>query len=190
MKFAMAAAGLVMALGINAVYGKECAGVFFPDHAEFRGTLLILNGLGVRKASVFNVSVYVSALYLTKPSSDPHLILQSDTPSELILEFVRKLSAHQIRKSWETGFARNFPGHPPGLEAGLAQLNSWVTDMQPGQRMTFIRIPGTGMQVDIDATVKGVIVGDEFSRAFLSIWFGEYPQTPELKRGLLGGPCE
>ncbi len=190
MKIAIAAAVLMMALGINAANGRECAGVFFPDHTEFRGTLLTLNGLGVRKASVFNVSVYVSALYLTKPSSDPQLILQSDTPSELMLEFIRGVSAHQIRESWETGFAKNSPGHPPGLEAGLAQLNSWVTDMKPGQRMTFIRIPGTGMQVDINGTVKGTIAGDEFSRTFLSIWFGDYPQTPDLKRGLLGGPCE
>jgi hypothetical protein len=85
---------------------------------------------------------------------------------------------------------RNFPGHPPGLEAGLRQLNDWVRDVRAGQRMTFIRIPGTGMQVDIDGTVKGMIAGDEFSQAFLSIWFGDHPQTPQLKRGLLGGPCK
>ncbi len=190
MKCAPAVASLMMALSIGAARGKECAGIFFPEHAQVQGALLTLNGLGLRTASVFKVGVYVVALYLTKPSSDPHLILQSDTPSELVLQFIRGVSAHELRESWEEGFARNFPGYPPGLEAGLRQLNTWVTDVRPGQRMTFIRIPGTGMQVDINGTVKGVIAGDEFSKAFLSIWFGDFPQTPELKRGLLGGSCE
>ncbi|MBW4050758.1 MAG: hypothetical protein HIU85_04730 [Proteobacteria bacterium] len=179
-----------MALGVTTAYGKECKGISFPDHAHVQGALLTLNGLGLRKARVFKVSVYVVALYLTEPSSDPHLIPQSDTPSELVLQFIRRVSAHQLRRSWEEGFGRNFPEHPPALEKGLAQLNSWVTDVRSGQRMTFIRIPGTGMQVDINGTVKGIIAGDEFSKAFLSIWFGDSPQTPELKRGLLGGPCE
>lgn len=107
-----------------------------------------------------------------------------------MLQFIRGVSARELRKSWEEGFAWNYPAHPPGLENGLAQLNSWVTDVRPGQRMTFIPIPGAGMQIDINGTVKGMIAGDEFSKAFLSIWFGDYPQTPDLKRGLLGGLCE
>jgi chalcone isomerase-like protein len=190
MKCAPAVASLIMALSATEAHGKQCEGIFFPNHAQVHGALLTLNGLGLRTASVFRVGVYVAALYLTEPSSDPHRILQSNTPSELVLRFIRRVGAHEIRKSWEQGFARNFPGHPPALEEGLAQLNGWVTDVRPGQRMTFIRIPGTGMQVDINGTVKGMIAGDEFSKAFLSIWFGDFPQTPELKRGLLGGPCE
>ena len=105
-------------------------------------------------------------------------MLQSNAPSELVLQFIRAVNAKELRKSWEEGFAKNSPGYPPALEEGLTQLNSWVTDVKSGQRMTFIRIPGTGMQVDINGTVKGTIEGDEFSKAFLSIWFGDYPQTP------------
>jgi hypothetical protein len=45
------------------------------------------------------------------------------------------------------------------------------------------------MQVDVNGAVKGAIAGDDFARAFMSIWLGENPQTPELKSGLLGGPC-
>jgi hypothetical protein len=190
MKCASGVSSLMMALSVTSAHGKQCEGVFFPEHAQVRGALLTLNGLGLRTASVFKVGVYVAALYLTEPSSDPDRILQASTPSELVLQFIRRVSAHEIRKSWEDGFARNFPGHPPALANGIAQLDSWVTDMEPGQRMTFIRIPGKGMQIDINGTVKGLIAGDEFSKAFLSIWFGAYPQTPELKRGLLGHPCE
>jgi hypothetical protein len=189
MKRVLAATSLVLALGVTPVSGNECKGISFPDKAEVQGMSLTLNGLGVRKAGVFRVSVYVVALYATEPSSDPHVILQANTPSELVLQFIRGVSANELRKSWEEGFAKNAPGHPPALEEGLAQLNGWVTDVRSGQRMTFIRMPGRAMQVDINGHAKGAVEGDKFSKVFLSIWFGDNPQTPELKSGLLGGPC-
>jgi len=77
-----------MALSATEAPGKQCERVFFLDHAQVRGALLTLNGLGLRTASVFKVGVYVAALYLTEPSSDPHRILQSNTPSELVRQGV------------------------------------------------------------------------------------------------------
>lgn len=82
---------------------------------------------------MFKISVYVIAMYLTEPSEDPHVILQSNMPSELVLQFICGVSASELRKSWEEGFARNSPGHPPVLEEELAQLNGWVSDVKPGQ---------------------------------------------------------
>ena len=110
MRREFAVMSVMMALSVTAAYGKECKDIPFPDHAQVQGTLLTLNGLGLRKASVFKISVYVVALYLTEPSSDPHLILQSNTPSELVLQFIRGVSAKELRKSWEEGFAKNSPG--------------------------------------------------------------------------------
>jgi hypothetical protein len=189
MKLKLALATLMVAMSIAAARGKECAGIQFPDQVELQGTPVKLNGLGVRKATVFRVNIYVVALYLVEPSSDPRAILASNAPSELILQFIRAVRANELRKSWEEGFANNSPGHPPALEKGLRQLNGWVTDVKSGERMSFIRTPGSGMQVDVNGTVKGAIAGDDFARAFMAIWLGENPQTPELKSGLLGGPC-
>jgi Chalcone isomerase-like len=189
MKLKLALATVMVAMSIAAARGKECAGIQFPDQVELQGTPVKLNGLGVRKATVFRVNIYVVALYLVEPSSDPRAILASNAPSELILQFIRAVRANELRKSWEEGFANNSPGHPPALEKGLRQLNGWVTDVKSGERMSFIRTPGSGMQVDVNGAVKGAIAGDDFARAFMSIWLGENPQTPELKSGLLGGPC-
>jgi hypothetical protein len=69
-------------------------------------------------------------------------------------------------------------------------LNSWMTDIESGQRMTFVRTPGTGISVDVNGAPKGTIPGDDFARAFLSIWLGDAPPNPELKDGLLGGNCD
>ena len=62
--------------------------------------------------------------------------------------------------------------------------------MKSGQRLTFTRRPGAGIEVDVQGAVKGTIEGDDFARAFLAIWLGATPPNPELKKGLLGQACE
>jgi hypothetical protein len=185
----LAVASVLMALSVTAAYGKECKGIQFPDQAQVQGSPLTLNGLGLRKATAFKVNVYVAALYADKPTNDPRAILESSAPNELILQFVRGVSANDLKKAWEEGFAKNSPGQLSALKDRIAMLNGWMPDVKSGQRMTFIRMPGRGVEVDTDGTVKGTIEGDDFAKAFLSIWLGENPPNPELKSGLLGGAC-
>jgi hypothetical protein len=70
-----------------------------------------------------------------------------------VLEFIRRVSASELRKGGEEGFAKNALGHPPGLEKGLAQLIGRVTSVRAGQWMTSVRILGTGMQFDFEGAV-------------------------------------
>ena len=46
-----------------------------------------------------------------------------------------------------------------------------------------------GVQVDVGESAQGMIEGDDFARAFLSIWLGTQPRNAGLKAGLLGGAC-
>jgi len=77
----------------------------------------------------------------------------------------------------------------PALKERIEKLKSLMADMKSGQRLTFIAKPGAGVEVNVNGTVKGTIEGDDFSRAFLSIWLGAMPPNPGLKTGLLGGAC-
>ena len=167
----------------------KCNGIGFPNHTRVQGTLLTLNGLGLSTVSTLKIRLYVAALYVAEPSSDPQAILDSSAPNEIIIQFIRGVSARELRKSLEQELARNSPARSPALEEGLQQLRSWAVDMKSGQRMSFIRTPGKGIEVDINGTVKGSIAGDNFAKTLLSIWLGDNPRTPELKRGLLGAPC-
>src|SRR5690242_20244220 len=80
-------------LSTGTASAKECLGISFPDQAQVGGTALTLNGLGLRQATMLKVSVYVAALYVAKTSSDPAAIVASNSPKELILQFVRDVSA-------------------------------------------------------------------------------------------------
>jgi Chalcone isomerase-like len=180
--------GMFVVLGAGDAAAKVCLGINFPDQAQINGSALTLNGLGVRKATLLKIDVYVAALYVANPSSDPNAILGSNSPMKLILHFVRDVGAGDISNGFDEGFARSAKAQLSALQERIATLEGWMTDLTTGQRMTFIFRPGTGVQVDVNGTVKGTINGDDFAKAFLSIWLGN-PPNPEIKAGLLGGAC-
>jgi hypothetical protein len=180
---------VVTVFGIGVAHGKDCQGVTFPEQVQIDGSALTLNGLGLRQATILKVNVYVAALYVAKVSSDPHALLASNTPKELILHFVHNVG-DDLKKAWEEGFEHNAKEQLAVLKERIEMLKGWMTDMQSGQRLTFIHTPGAGLQVDVHGTVRGTIKGDDFATAFLSIWLGTHPPNPGLKSGLLGGACE
>ena len=175
--------------GAGVAQAKECKGVSFPDQVQVDGSNLPLNGLGLRQATAFKINVYVAALYVAKPSGDPGALLGSNTPFQLVLQFVRNVGADDIRKGWSEGFEKNAKDQLPALKDRIAMVNGWMADIKTGERLTFTYKPGTGLQVDVNGTVKGAIKGDDFAKAFLSIWLGAEPPNPEIKAGILGGAC-
>ena len=179
---------VVLGLAAGAANGKECAGVSFPDQTQVEGASLTLNGLGLRLATMLKVKVYVAALYVAKPSNDASAILSSTAPVELVLQFVRDVGADDLRKGWDEGFEKNGKGQLPALKDRIATLNGWMTDIKSGQKLSFVRKPGAGIQVSVGGANKGTIPGDDFAKAFLSIWLGD-PPNAEIKAGLLGGAC-
>ena len=149
----------------------------------------MLNGLGLRQATAFKVSVYVAALYVAQTSADANAILASNTRKELVLQFVRDVGGADLSKGWQEGFESNAKAQLPALKERIEKLKGWMAEMKTGQRLTFVAKPGAGIEVNVNGTVKGTVEGDDFAKAFLSIWLGAAPLNPGLKIGLLGGAC-
>lgn len=168
---------------------RECDGVSFPEHIQAHGQTLTLNGLGLRKATVFGIKVYVGALYVAHPTADAAAILSSKQPAQIELRFTFHVTAGQLREAWQEGFEKSAHAQLPQLAGRIAQLDGWMTGVGSGQRMTFLRIPGVGIQYALDGAVRGTIPGDDFATAFLAIWLGSSPPSPALRAGLLGGDC-
>jgi hypothetical protein len=179
----------ILALSVATASGKECHGVTFPDRTQVGATPLTLNGLGLRQATVLRVNVYVAALYLASPSADANAILGSTTPKSLVLHFVRDVDAGELQKAWEEGFANNAREQLPALQPRVEKLKGWMADVKSGEQLIFTHRRGAGVEVDVNKTVKGTVEGDDFARAFFSIWLGTRPPNAGLKAGLLGGPC-
>ena len=182
--------GMLAVLGVETAGAKECHGINFPEQAQVQASPLMLNGLGLRQATMLKVNVYVAALYVAQKSTDANAILASNTPKKLVLHFLRDADGADLKKAWEEGFVSNAKEQMPALKTRIEKLKGWMADMKSGQRLTFIHKPGAGVQVDVNGTVKGLIKGDDFATAFLSIWLGPHPPNENLKSGLLGGACE
>ncbi len=182
--------GALTALAAGATPAAECSGVSFPATVVVDGSSLALNGLGLRLATMLKVKVYVGGLYLARPSKDPRAILEASSPKQLALAFVRDVGAGDLAGAWQEGFENNAKPQLPALQARVDRLKSWMADMKTGQRLTFTSLPGAGITVDVNGRAAGKIEGDDFAKAFLSLWLGEHPANPGLKSGLLGGSCE
>jgi len=180
---------LLLATTVDAAQDRTCREIAFPEHVQLDGTDLTLNGLGIRKATFLKVNVYVAALYVARPQHDPKLLIASEGPQELILHFVRNVDADDLRKAFIEGFERTAANQSAALKERIARLNTWMTDMKRGQSMSFVRRPNSGVQVSVNGERKGTLEGEDFARAFVSIWLGETPPNPDLKIGLLGGEC-
>ena len=108
----------------------------------------------------------------------------------MILHFLHNVSDDELKKAWEEGFVHNAKEQLSALHERMEMLKSGMADMQSGQRLTFLHKPGAGIQVAVNGTVQGMITGDDFATALLSLWLGAHPPNSGLKSGLLGGACE
>jgi hypothetical protein len=179
---------LLLAATAGVAQDKTCLDIVFPVRAQVDGNDLKLNGLGLRKATFLKINVYVAALYVVQPLRDPKALIESDTPQQLVLHFVRSVGVEDLRKAFNEGFERG-GASSASLAGRIAKLNTWMSDMKRGQRLTFARLPHAGVQVSVNGVPKGTIEGEDFSRALMSIWLGPMPPNPDLKSGLLGGEC-
>jgi hypothetical protein len=160
-------------------------GVSLPDETQVAGKTLVLNGMGIREATVFNVKVYVAGLYLPAKSTDASAILGQDQPWRLTSKFVRDVDREKMVDAWKEGFEKT--GDEKALGDRISKLTGFMQDLHEGDTMTYTYVPGQGTTVEINGSAKGTIPGADFAHALLSIWLGPNPPNASLKAGLLGG---
>lgn len=183
----LAAALALIALAAGPAVAKKLGGVTMVDHITVDGHRLVLNGMGLREATIFKVDVYVAGLYLPRSTSDPAAILGADEPRRLHLVFVRDVDRGDITKAWSKGFRNNVDKKTlAAIDLRVSQLNGWMKKMRDGDSLTFTYVPGSGTAVEINGRRAGVIEGRDFGRALFAIWLGPKPPNSKLKKGLLG----
>lgn len=165
---------------------SELSGVSFPDQVVVEGRTLVLNGMGLREATVLMVDVYVAGLYLETKSTDPAVILRVDQPKRIVLKFVRSIGKEKLVETWTEGFDRNAGDRRTALAPELAALNAAMTDVKKDDAITLTYLPDRGVGVAVGGKEAAVIPGDEFQRVLFSIWLGAKPPNVSLREGLLG----
>jgi hypothetical protein len=170
--------------------GGECAGVNVPDALSIDGKQLVLNGMGLREATLFKIDVYVAALYVEHRSADAAAIVTSEEVKQLRIRFVRSVSRGDMLEYMRRGFMAGAGASWAALEERFNQLKAWMPALQSGDEFVITYRPSIGIDVQRGSLSLGPIPGKDYADVAFRVWLGEHPPSAALKRGLLGGRCD
>lgn len=183
MRTMITALTLSLLLAAPAAFAGKRGGISLPDSQKVAGSSLVLNGIGIREATVFNVDVYVAGLYVKAKTKSAAAVIDSKNPKKILMHFVRDVEAGDITKAYTDGFEKN---GGKAMAAKVKKLNSWVVDMKEGQRMAIVYVPGKGTHLTVKGKKTGTVAGDKFAEVLFKIFFGPNPPNSDLKEGMLG----
>ncbi|MSP18694.1 MAG: hypothetical protein EXR74_03900 [Bdellovibrionales bacterium] len=153
----------------------------FQDLLSVAGQHLKLNGLGLRKATLFKVRVYAAGLYLVTPSQNSEAILNSTHPKVLVMKFLRDVSQQQINEAWDATFQNS----KIKFYQELVQLKKIMPNAKEGDTLEYVFLSDK-TEFKINKVAIENMPSGEWGKALLATWIGNNPPTEELKRGLLG----
>ena len=156
----------------------------FEDTANVAGKELVINGVGIRKATFLKIKVYYGALYLTQKTTNQAAFLGTADPKQITMHFVRDVSVSDLKKTYREAFeASNKETYKimlPTLEAFIANLK----DIKKEERMIITFFPDGAGLTFIGKTFPKL--GDAaFSKAMLNMYFIN-PIDQGLANSLLG----
>lgn len=166
---------------------REVAGINMEDEVtQEDGTVLLLNGVGVR--SKFFFKIYAAGLYLESKSSTTEEILAQDGGKRVVMHFLySEVGRDDLVEAWNAGFTANGTAEQlASLAEEIAAFNQLFDTVKEGDRIVLDYRPGTGTSVTVRDEVKGVVAGKPFNDLLLSIWLGKEPVAEDLRAGLLG----
>jgi hypothetical protein len=158
-------------------------GINFPDKVKIDNKDLVLNGIGIRKATFLKIKVYYGALYLEAKNKDATSFMATKSPKQIIMHFVRDVDAKKLRDGFVEGMEAANKNHA-SLKSQLEKFNAQVTDVKKGDEF-IVNFHEDGVSLVAKGKVGEKIQGADFSSALLNIWFTN-PRDEDLKNGLLG----
>jgi hypothetical protein len=166
----LAAVALLAALALPASAGPAGVTLPFETVQVGQGTLRIL---GLR--------IYDATLWA------PGGRWRADAPYALELTYARKIDRSRLAASTVNEIRKQRKLPQPVLSDWEKQLVSLFPDVEPGDRIAAIRIPGQGVSFHAGTRPLGRIGDETFADSFFAIWLDARTSAPALRDRLLGG---
>jgi len=171
---------LALAFNLSAATLDE---ITFADKVTVEGKDLVLNGIGIRKATFLKIKVYYGALYLDSKTKEAAAFLASSSPKQIVMHFVREVEAKKLRDAFIEGMEAANKNHEV-LKTSLEKFNSHLIDVVKND-LIIITFLNDGVVLNVKGKNLEKIPGKDFSKALLNIWFTN-PRDEGLRVGLLG----
>lgn len=167
----------------------SCAGVSMPAKERAFGVDLVLNGIGVRTVSVFNIRAYVAALYLERRTRNASEALKPEQTKLLVMTFLRDAERSQMIETIRNGLNGQSPHIKQLAAKSLPELERLLPDPRKGGSVVFAYSHGR-LELRHDNKVRGSWNDPGLAEAMFSAWLGTVPVDAAMKEGLLGGECD
>lgn len=155
----------------------------FPEKVQVSGKSLVLNGVGMREATVFKVDVYEGGLYLEKPTRDAAEALAQPV-KRIEMRFKRPVERDKLAEGWKEGWQRNCESDCEALFEGIQQMSAKMVDMREGDTLALNFLPD-GVEIQVKGGQSSRIGNADFARFLPKLWLGNPPNSG-LKDGMLG----
>ncbi len=154
-----------------------------------------LLGVGLRTKTFLKVKVYTVGLYVADAALQPDGALAAhkgkgrtpsaykdlvwgDFPKEIVMKFVREVSASQVQEAFRESLA--------GIEK--TKLDAFVAlfgDTKVGQEYVLRWLPGGALEVVALGQVKPAIADKNLAAAVFGIWLGDKAIQDDIKKDLV-----
>lgn len=167
----------------------DLSGVRYAPTVQVGGSLLMLNGAGIRYR--FVVKVYTAGLYLSAKATTPDAVLAAPGPKRMHVVMLRDIDANDLGRLFTRGMQDNSPRDEfsksiPGT-LRMADIFSAKKRLAAGENFSVDWVPGTGTTVLVNGKAQGEPIREpEFFNALMRIWLGPAPADSALKDLLLG----
>jgi Chalcone isomerase-like len=162
-------------------------GVHLPSTKEVEGITLFRNGEGVRHFHFLGMSlrIYVAGFWTANRLESLEDVLGCDQPKQMDFTFLRNVGQSRVTAAWQHQLEESVSYRYDGFENDQKDFVNAFGPIENGNTQSVLLI-GNETQVIDQGILKVKIIGKNFQRAFLSMWFGERAVTQDLKLGLLG----
>jgi hypothetical protein len=139
--------------------------------------------LGEGRLRWLGLSVYDARLWIA-PGFDASALAQHAFALELT--YHRNFRATDIARRSLEEMLRAGPIAPVQARRWESELAALLPDVQPGDRIAGMHLPGRGVRFLFNGRSAGEIADPEFAARFFAIWLGPTTSEPALRAALLG----
>lgn len=183
---AFALAGAVALFSARAL-GVDVAGVRFVDRVVVGDASLVLNGVGIRKATIFKVKVYVAALYVAERTRSAAEILRPDRLKSYTAVMKRDVSRDDSAPVFHMNIERSAGADATTIRSEIAAFERWIPSMREGQNLTATFVPESGVTVRSTARKDAFHGTVRFGTALFGVWIGPTASDDDFRAALLSG---
>ncbi len=154
----------------------------FPSIWTKKDVSMELKGVALKR--VFYMKAFVAGFYSEK--NMPANVLDN-IPKRIDVSYFVNIPVDKLCRYTERMMKLNMGDKGfNSVTAQVALMKKYFVNLKPGDQYAITYLPNEGTQFEYNGELIGTIPGEQFAKGLFSVWIGEKPMDPHLKKQILG----